>query len=61
MIPTYNRTTHLEKTLTSVLAQGPGPEEMQIEVVDDGSTLSDPEPLVRRAAGLADAFAQAPA
>jgi hypothetical protein len=50
MVPVYNRTTHLEKTLASVLAQDPGPEQMQIEVVDDGSTQCDPEPLVRRIA-----------
>jgi glycosyltransferase involved in cell wall biosynthesis len=48
MIPTYNRTTYLERTLQSVLLQDPGPEEMQIEVVDDASTVDDPESLVRR-------------
>ena len=48
MIPAYNRTQYLEKTLTSVLSQDPGAEEMQIEVVDDASTVDDPEPLVRR-------------
>jgi glycosyltransferase involved in cell wall biosynthesis len=51
MIPVYNRTQYLEKTLRSVLSQDPGPEEMQIEVVDDASTVEDPEPLVRRIAG----------
>lgn len=51
MIPTYNRTTFLERTLESVLSQDPGPEEMQIEVVDDASTLDDPESLVRRVGG----------
>jgi glycosyltransferase involved in cell wall biosynthesis len=51
MIPAYNRTQYLEKTLRSVLAQDPGPEEMQIEVVDDASSVEDPEPLVRRVAG----------
>jgi glycosyltransferase involved in cell wall biosynthesis len=51
MIPTYNRATFLEKTLQSVLSQDPGPEEMQIEVVDDASTVDDPEPVVRRVGG----------
>lgn len=51
MIPTYNRATYLERALSSVLLQDPGPEEMQIEVVDDASTVDDPEPLVRRVGG----------
>jgi glycosyltransferase involved in cell wall biosynthesis len=38
MIPTYNpRADYLEETLWSVLKQDPGPDQMQIEVVDDGS------------------------
>lgn len=38
MIPTYNpRADYLEETLHSVLQQAPGPQQMQIEVVDDGS------------------------
>lgn len=47
MIPTYNCAHYLERTLKSVLAQDPGPEEMQIEVVDDCSTKDDPEAVVR--------------
>jgi len=47
MIPTYNSTQYLEETLKSVLAQDPGTEEMQIEVVDDCSTQSDVEELVQ--------------
>jgi glycosyltransferase involved in cell wall biosynthesis len=47
MIPTYNRSDFLEEALKSVLAQDPGPELMQIEVVDDGSTQGDSENLVR--------------
>jgi glycosyltransferase involved in cell wall biosynthesis len=39
MIPAYNpRGDYLEQTLRSVLQQDPGPEQMQIEVIDDGST-----------------------
>jgi len=51
MIPTYNRATFLEKTLTSVLSQDPGPTEMQLAVVDDASTVDDPEAVVRRVGG----------
>ncbi|NJP10529.1 MAG: glycosyltransferase family 2 protein [Leptolyngbyaceae cyanobacterium RU_5_1] len=47
MIPTYNGTKYLEQTLKSVLEQDPGPDQMQIEVVDDCSTQDDPEQLVR--------------
>src|SRR5437870_3024247 len=39
MIPTYNpRADYLEETLHSVLQQDPGPQQMQIEVIDDCST-----------------------
>jgi len=51
MIPTYNRTDYLEATLRSVLAQDPGPERMQIEVVDNASTRGDAEEIVRRVGG----------
>ncbi|MGZ6898891.1 MAG: glycosyltransferase family 2 protein [Acidimicrobiia bacterium] len=50
MIPTYESAL-LERTLESVLAQAPGPEVMQIEVVDDGSVTEDPAPRVKRVAG----------
>ncbi|MFZ0960203.1 MAG: glycosyltransferase [Terriglobia bacterium] len=60
MIPAYNRTQYLEKTLKSVLSQDPGAEEMQIEVVDDASSVDDPEPLVRRIAGERVSFARNP-
>jgi len=46
MIPTYNCANYLRETLTSVLAQDPGPDVMQIEVVDDCSTRDDPEAVV---------------
>jgi len=52
MIPTYNaRADYLEETLRSVLAQDPGPDEMQIELVDDCSPQGPPVELVQRIAG----------
>lgn len=47
MIPTYNCANYLRETLVSVLSQDPGPEIMQIEVVDDHSTKDDPEAVVK--------------
>ena len=47
MIPTYHCARYLGETLRSVLAQDPGPDAMQIEVVDDHSTQDDPESVVR--------------
>lgn len=47
MIPTYNCADLLRVTLRSVLEQAPGPDEMQIEVIDDVSTKDDPEAVVR--------------
>lgn len=46
MIPTYNCANYLRETLASVLAQDPGADVMQIEVVDDCSTLDDPQAVV---------------
>ena len=46
MIPTYNCASFLAETLASVLEQAPDPDQMQIEVVDDGSS-DDPEAIVR--------------
>lgn len=55
MIPTYNCADFLRTTLESVLAQDPGPDRMQIEVVDDASS-DDParvvEDLGRRRVGF---------
>ncbi len=48
MIPTFNGDALLERTLASVLAQAPGPDEMHIEVVDDASTAADPRAVVDR-------------
>jgi glycosyltransferase involved in cell wall biosynthesis len=47
MIPTYNCSRYLIQNLASVLQQDPGEEFMQIEVVDDFSTDTDVESLVR--------------
>jgi len=46
IIPTYNCADYLRATLASVLEQDPGPDAMQIEVVDDCSTRDDPEAVV---------------
>ena len=51
MIPSYNSGELLGRTIESVLAQDPGPELMQVEVVDDHSTADDPVPLVERVSG----------
>ncbi|MGE5540070.1 MAG: glycosyltransferase [Gemmatimonas sp.] len=51
MIPTFNSTQYLRETLRSILSQDLGPELMDIEVVDNGSTDEDPEPVVRQVAG----------
>ncbi len=51
MIPAYNCGRFLGETLESVLRQDPGPDEMQIEVVDDHSTADDPEAVARAVGG----------
>jgi hypothetical protein len=51
MIPTYNSASYLRRALASVLAQDPGPEQMQIEVVDDCSTGDDPGAVVAELGG----------
>jgi len=48
MIPVYNCLGYLEETLECILAQAPGPEAMQIVVVDDCSTDGDVRALVQR-------------
>jgi len=55
MIPTHDCAAFLRHTLVSVLEQDPGPEQMQIEVVDDASG-DDPESVVRELAGDRVAF-----
>lgn len=47
MIPTYNCADYLRETLASVLAQDPGSDLMQIEVIDDCSTQDDPASVVK--------------
>ncbi len=51
MIPTFNCGNYLRETLQSVLMQDPGPDLMQIEVVDDCSTKDDPEKIVQELGG----------
>jgi GT2 family glycosyltransferase len=46
MIPIYNSASYLRETLASILAQDPGPDVMQIAVVDDHSTQDDPAAVV---------------
>ena len=60
MIPTYNCAKYLRQTLESVLSQDPGPENMQIEVVDDCSTLDDPESVVNAVGKSRVAFYRKP-
>jgi hypothetical protein len=52
MIPAFDCAGYLEATLRSVLAQDPGPEAMQFEVVDDHSTADDPQEVVTRLGGV---------
>jgi glycosyltransferase involved in cell wall biosynthesis len=50
MIPTHNCAHYLRETLSSVLAQDPGADLMQIEVIDDHSTKDDPKSVVEELA-----------
>jgi glycosyltransferase involved in cell wall biosynthesis len=50
MLPVYNSTDHFEQSLRSVLDQDPGPDRMQIAVVDDHSPHPRHEEVVRRLA-----------
>ncbi len=51
MMPTYNAGSYFREALRSVLSQDPGPEQMQIEVMDDCSPDINPEPIIREMAG----------
>lgn len=50
MIPTFQPTQMLEAALRSVLDQDPGPDRMQIAIVDDGSTNDFAVDLIERLA-----------
>jgi len=60
MIPTFHCADYLATTLRSVLAQAPGPDEMQIEVIDDASTQDDPEAVVDEVGGDRIQFVRQP-
>ena len=60
MIPAYNYADYMRATLQSVLSQDPGPEAMQIEVVDDCSTRDDPETVTREVGRGRIAFSRQP-
>ena len=60
MIPTFNCANYLRLTLESVLQQDPGPDLMQIEVIDDCSTKDDPEAVVRELGAGRVAFYRQP-
>lgn len=60
MIPTYNCAVYLGETLASVLRQDPGPELMQLEVIDDHSTKDDPEAVVAQLGNGRVAFYRQP-
>lgn len=52
MILAYNpRADYSEETRNSVLQQDPGPEQMQIEVIDDASPNGAPTEFIRKLAG----------
>jgi glycosyltransferase involved in cell wall biosynthesis len=60
MITTFNRTEYLEQALTSVLVQDPGPDAMQIEVVDDSSENPAVARMVRELGGTRVSLYQRP-
>jgi glycosyltransferase involved in cell wall biosynthesis len=60
MIPTYNCAQYLRGTLQSVLQQDQGSSKMQIEVIDDFSTLDNPEEVVNELGANRVAFFKQP-
>ena len=61
MIPTFNCAAFLRDALTGVLAQDPGRDAMQIEVVDDSSDRDDPQGVVEQLGGGRVSFFRQPA
>jgi len=62
MITSYRRTDYLEKALRSVLAQDPGGDQMQIEVVDDCSpNQAEIEAIVKKVGQGRISFYSSPA
>lgn len=59
MIPTFECAAYLGDTIRSVLEQAPGPDLMQIEVVDDASS-DDPEAVVHEVGGGRVGFVRHP-
>src|SRR5262245_61001477 len=60
MIPTYNPSQYLVKTLESVLCQGFDADAMQIEVVDDCSSQGESEKIVNALASERVSFYRQP-
>ena len=60
LIPTHNCAEYLKETLASVLNQDPGPEKMEIIVVDDHSTADDPHAAVKQISDDRVRFVQQP-
>jgi glycosyltransferase involved in cell wall biosynthesis len=60
MIPSYNCAPFLRQTLQSVLVQAPGPDIMQIEVVDDCSARDHPQAVVAELGGGRVSFFRQP-
>jgi len=60
LVPTWNRTGFLDTCLRSVLAEGLGPDEMEIIVRDNASDRADVGAAVRASVGERAAFFQNP-
>jgi len=60
LIPTFNCAEFLRETLASVLVQAPGPEQMEIMVVDDCSDRDDPRAVVAEVGGGRVGFLRQP-
>jgi glycosyltransferase involved in cell wall biosynthesis len=61
MIPTYNpNLNYLRQALSSILEQAPGSDQMQIELIDDGSTEFDPQSFLYKIAGSRVTFYRQP-